>query len=171
MCDIPILSIFVSKIKNIYCQKNMKTLRIVGPLARFFLASSAHALTDATTVRRTLPYILLLFPTHETGTKYAFFLASIVHFGCDVGFCASALFILILFLLSEKHELASSSCLCIYYLVVHVPLHMMQQSQTTITFLTVVSLCALCCLHSTVSFTVTSSMQKLVIAHTLSSFL
>ena len=146
----------------------MDDFKIVSPLAGASLALSAHALTDLLCLKKIFPYILLVFTANNDTIKYLFIICSIIHFGMDVGIFTSALSIMTLLYASKRYEVVSCTCICAYYIAIHVPLHLLNQCAATNAMLLAICFCILPLLGDTKSFVVTQTMQKLVIAHTIS---
>jgi hypothetical protein len=149
----------------------MNEIRVVSPLACVSLALSAHALTDLLSIRKTLPYTLLMFSVTKKTLGCMFTFASIIHFGMDIGIFMSASLIMTLLFMSKKYEVVSCTLVCMYYTAIHVPLHLSKQDTFTNAVLVLISCCIFPFLRSSEGFIITETMQKMVIAHTVSAYM
>lgn len=100
-------------------------LDLESPLIGLACAASTHGITDAAYSPQTLwPYAVLMLPIPRVINAYAFCVASVVHFGYDIGLVPSALLHAGLFALASKDRGLASSVGCLYYTAIHVPIHL-----------------------------------------------
>ena len=97
-----------------------------SPLVGLACAASAPGLTDLQYLARPYalwPYALVPAPLPAPATAVAFGISSVVHFGADIGLCASFGLHAVLVALAAWRVTAASTVACLYYLLVHVPRH------------------------------------------------
>ena len=139
-----------------------------SPLLGVACAASTHGITDAMHPIESLwPYGVLLIPTPPALTSTVFILASVLHFGGDVGLFPSSVLHAGILSLANRHRRAASTLGCLYYTALHVPLHL--RRHWDVTPLAPVALAASCTLFPLVSHVrhvrISATAQRLVIGH------
>ena len=139
-----------------------------SPLLGVACAASTHGMTDAMHPIECLwPYGVLFLPTPPALTTAVFFLASILHFGDDIGILWSSVLHVSLFSAANRHRRIASTLGCLYYTAIHVPLHLRRHwNDTPLARGALIASCGLFPLVSGVRrCRMSTGVQRLVIGH------
>ena len=107
----------------------MTVLPFRSPLCGVVLAASAHGISDALTPMRLWRYAIIPIRLHDTLTSSLFFVGSFIHFSQDIGARQSLLMHVSLCALAGINYQFACTLMCIYYLVLHFPLHILRVYQ------------------------------------------
>jgi hypothetical protein len=145
--------------------------RMQSPLIGIAMSGTFHGLTDLRYDRNRLwPYCLVLLPKIP-GTSVLFFSSSILHFGNDIGFVASAMMHSVVGTIAMRNISCASSLMCLYYIFIHIPTHVKSVydngERELAQCIYALSSVAMPFLFPRNEFVLTSRLQMLVIAHVL----
>lgn len=147
-------------------------LRFSSPIAGVALAASTHGISDALTPMKLWTYAIVPLPLPFHASSVLFCASSIFHFGEDIGFIPSVLLHGSLLVCSKINFEAACTLMCIYYSCVHVPLHLIKIFKSSILCFFIIAISTLALLpftYSTTDFRIGEWMQRLVVAHILST--
>lgn len=148
-------------------------LDVPRPFSGMLVTASCHAFTDVYyPVRKLCPYgLLFLYKTlPPDAITVMFAMASVHHFGLDVGWKNSVLLHTVLALLAFYRFRIASTAMAMYYLFVHVPKHVVStwnaSRHAAAICIATVSVCG-AFLPEPRTFSLNEWMQTLVVAHVL----
>ena len=168
-CVVHIYICFVSYDNKSYANK-MTVLPFRSPLCGVVLAASAHGISDGLTPMRLWRYAIIPIKLHGTLTALLFFVGSFVHFSQDIGARKSLLMHVSLCALAGINYQFACTFMCIYYLVLHFPLHILRVYKKSRLCSLVILASFLLILPFTIrinEFDIPGFIQRAVFAHTM----
>lgn len=151
-------------------------LPVSPPVSGMIIGASVHGLTDLYLPPKTLlPYSLLLFHTSIPSliTTGMFAIASMYHFGLDIGLRKSILLNLSLGIIALVDLKTSVFFMSVYYLLYHIPLHVIhnwRNGRRRVAFL--ITLCILLCSKiKTNVIILNNALQLLIVAHSMTHYI
>lgn len=152
----------------------MSPLSLQGPLVKYAIAASSHGLADFDKPRSLISYSILALSIPRSLTTIMFGIASIIHFGVDMGLRQSIAGHAVLAACASTSPSVAATLFSTYYLSVHIPLTFHKLSKTNprlataLTGITCLSMCVAA--HVTCNVvTIDHFAQRLVIAHVIAS--